>query len=422
MLNYKFNKKDRYICACTYGQDSMALLDMMQKEGVKPIVCSINYHKFSDSDSDIKSLGDYCRQKGLIFECLDVDKLPENLKLQEDENFKDWARRVRYDFFKEVYEKYGASALFLAHQQDDLIETYLLRKERKGSAAKHGLSPVSTIQGMMVVRPLLNYSKEDLHDYCMENHVPFNVSVEADLNESIRSNLRRDVISKMSEIDRDNIIEEMRLANDDRFRLVESVAHKINREAEEEELDIRALIALSKDAFASALVAFVQKAPEPINLTESDIANIRRLCLAPQSNMSLKLTEGIYLIKDYDVITMGHNLNELPYTYHLDAPGKLSTPEFDLDFSMGAEDRHITADDYPITIRTALPYDGYLVHGYMEPVRRLFSDWKMPVDLRSYWPIFINKDGKIIYVPRYRMKFREYHTSILNIHVKDEYR
>lgn len=422
MLNYKFNKKDRYVCACTYGQDSMALLDMMQKEGVKPIVCAINYHKFSNSDSDMAKLAEYCRERHLIFECLDTNNLPEMQKLQEDENWKDWARKVRYGFFKEVYEKYGASALFLAHQQDDLIETYLLRKQRQGSAAKHGLSPVSTIEGMMVVRPLLNYSKEDLHDYVVENHVPFNVSVEADMDESVRSTLRRDVISKMSEIERDQIIEEMKAANDQKFGLERSVATKINRETTEEELDIRALIALSKDAFASALVAFVQNAPEPINLTEADIANIRRLCLAPQPNMSIKLTEGIYLIKEYDVITMGHNLYDVPYTYTLDAPGKLSTPEFDLDFSMGAEDRHITADDYPLTIRTAMPYDGYLVHGYVEPVRRLFSDWKMPVDLRALWPIFINKDGKIIYVPRYRMKFREYHTSVLNIHVKDEYR
>jgi hypothetical protein len=40
--------------------------------------------------------------------------------------------------------------------------------------------------------------------------------------------------------------------------------------------------------------------------------------------------------------------------------------------------------------------------------------------LLHVWPVFLNKDGKIIYVPRYKKGFSEYHSSILNIHVKND--
>ena len=411
MLDYKFDNSSSYLVAGTFGSDSMALIDMMIKEGVKPIVCSINYHKFEGSDSDFASLKSYCEKNGLIFEGFDTDSLPEEEKYHQGD-FKEWARKLRYGFFKKIYDKYNASALFVAHQQDDLIETYLLQKQRKRRLAHYGLSPISTVNSMVVVRPLLNYSKSDLQEYDEENHVPFSASTSKMEDEHMKNSIRKDVISKMSEIDRENVLDEMRLANDETIGLQRSINHTIE---EGEELDIRALIALPEDGFVSAITKLVSSAPEKISLKAKDFSAIRAFCLAPQPNLSMKLNGSTYLIKEYDVITIGHHPDELPYSYVLEKPGKLDTPYFELDFSMGAEDRNITSDDYPITIRSVLPGDNYVVHGYLEPVRRLYSIWKMPIQIRYTWPVFINKDGKIIYVPRFRLVFRECHTSILKM-------
>ena len=41
MLDYKFDKNGTYLLSGTFGPDSMALLDMVQKEGIKPIVCCV---------------------------------------------------------------------------------------------------------------------------------------------------------------------------------------------------------------------------------------------------------------------------------------------------------------------------------------------------------------------------------------------
>ena len=418
MINYKLKKKATYLVACTYGSDSMALVDMVQKEGIKPIVVCINYHKFEEADNDYVRLAQYCGARGLVFEYLDANELPEGKRYEEGKNFKTWARTTRYAFFKEIYEKYHAAGLLLAHQQDDLLETYLLQKQRKRSSANYGISPVSTVDGMIIIRPLLAYTKQDLIEYDEENGVPYSVKKSSFEDTFIRSPIRQE-INAMSQIEREQLILEMEAANDEEKKLVSEFKTKIDSG---EELEIRPLIALPKDAFETALMEFVAQAPEDIILTPEDFDKIRKFCLSPKPNGSLHLGGNTYLIKEYDIITLGREFDELPYTYTLEAPGTLSTPDFDLDFSMGAEDRNIKPEDYPLTIRTALTHDTYVVHGYLESIHALYSMWKMPVRLRYIWPIFLNKDGKVVYVPRYRQNFSEYHSSVLKMHLKDSER
>ena len=416
MLDHRFDKNAIYLLSGTFGPDSQALLHMMMQEGIKPVVCCVNYHKFELSNDDFNHLRDYCQAQGLTFEGLDTDELPAEKQMREEEEFSEWARNIRYAFFKEVYQRYNAAALLIAHQQDDLLETYLLQIRGEIDAKRYGLAETTTIEGMIVIRPLLNFTHEDLIDYDRENRVPYSEANDSFQTEHTRSPVRREVAA-MSEIDRERVLAEMNARNSDSISLGTSIRKSFELE---DELEIRALIALPHDAFVTTLLKFVSRAANPVHLTAEKIAEIRKLCLAPQPNLSMKLAEDVYLIKEYDVLTIGHNFDSLPYTYSLEKPGVLNTPQFDLDFSMGAEDRGITADDYPITIRTALPSDTYAVHGFLYSVRSLFSNWSMPVKMRYIWPIFVNKNGKIIYVPRYRIKFREYHTSVLKLHLKVE--
>lgn len=416
MLDYKFDKDSAYIVACTYGPDSMALVDMLQKEGVRPIVAAVNYNKFRSSGEGFAALGEYCKQRGLTYEYLDCAALPEEEQYHEGQDFAAWARKIRYGFFHQVYDKYNAAALLLAHHQDDLIEAYINQKERKMSESKYDFSPVSTYEGMIIVRPLLDFSREDLLEYNDENHVPYSLEEDRFENDFTRSKLRKEVIAHLSEIERDQLIQEMKFHNDDQLKLVDEVEETISQG---EELDIRAVISLTASEFALVLTRFIQNVSAKVKITPAMLTKIRAFMLNEKLTDTFKIEEGLYLIKEYDHITIGQNFDELPYTYVLEAPGVLHTEQFDLDFSMGAEDRNIHESDYPITIRTAIPSDAYVCNYYLQPVRTLFSVWEMPVRLRYVWPVFVNKNGKIIYVPRYRVNFSEYHTSVLKIHLKE---
>ena len=63
--------------------------------------------------------------------------------------------------------------------------------------------------------------------------------------------------------------------------------------------------------------------------------------------------------------------------------------------------------DYPLTVRNATAKDTIMISGHPVEVRRLFIDWKMPMTMRKYWPVIINKKGEIIYIPRYQKDFQK---------------
>lgn len=416
MLDFKFDPKATYLIACTYGPDSMALLDMVQKKGGKPIVCCINYHLFATSNEDAASLADYCKKAGLEMEYLDCDTLPEESKQKEGTDFKLWARKIRYAFFQEQYAKHHASGLFVAHQQDDVIESYLMEKEGMEKSGGYALSPMQEVAGMMVIRPLLHFTHQDLLEYNEENHVPYSSNSEKAESEFIRSEIRKR-IARLNEVERAQILDEMIAKKSNLILLRNEIKQRID---DGEELEIRALLALPRDEFVATLASFVARADASIVLSAKDVEELRAFMLSPKPNGAYHLKGDAYLLKEYDIVLLGHNPSLLPYTYTLEKPGKLSTEQFDLDFSMGAEDRGITEADYPLTIRTALPQDSYVAHGYLQNVRKAYSMWKMPTAIREIWPVFINKDGKIIYVPRFAMDFREYHTSVLHLHLPEE--
>ena len=411
MKQFDFPKDRTYLVACTYGPDSMALLAMLLEAGYeKLVVCAVNYHKFDSANEEFASLGKYCAAKKVGFELLDTETLPEAEKHDGKSSFGEWARKTRYTFFRKMYDKYNADGLCLAHQQDDLLEAYLADKEKK-SKRKYGFTPIATKLGMIVYRPLLNLTHEDLLDYVKENRVPFSVRSEAVEELFTRSPIRAE-IARLNELERGELLEEMEAVNEGEIHISNAMRNAID---EGEELGIRELIALSPEEFKATLMHFVSHTNEDIDLTNDDIAAIREFMLSPQPNDSYRLKGETHLIKQYDIIWMGNSFDQVPYTYVLEKPGVMDNENFYLDFSMGAEDRGIHNEDYPLTIRTALPHDTYVVHGFLQYVLENFSAWRMPLKWRYVWPVFVNKEGKIIYVPRYRADFAEYHASIFRL-------
>ena len=412
MIDYPFKKRGTYLVSCNFAPDSMALVDMLLESGVRPIVCFVDYGN-GEFDDDIRGLGQYCLNNRLRLEVRKAPAVPEGT-----EDYSAWSRAVRYDFFKEIYDKYRASGLFLSQSQDDLLEAFMYQRDHKKPKNKHGMTTTVIIHGMIVVRPLLHLSRQDLIEYAEEHRLPCSKhAAEFELNHTKSEYFRE--INALSEIERDNMLREFQYRNDENIKMLADFKEKIE---DGEELDIRALIALPPDEFAATFNRVFSACDEDIEITEDLLKKIRAFCLSYAPNDALWLAGDTYLIKQYDIIMVGHRFDELPYTYVLEKPGVLDTPNFYLDFTGGAEDRGIKESDYPLTIRSALPYDTFVVHDFLESVHTLYSVWKMPLRLRYVWPVFVNKNGKVVYVPRYRRNFSEEHTSILKMKLKDDER
>lgn len=402
-LDKKLNKDQIYLLACSFGPDSMCLFDLLLKEKIKFVVCHVNYHKRAISNLEEKYLRELCKIKNIEICVLDTSNIPH------EGNFQEWAREVRYSFFNECGKKYNTSSLLVAHQQDDLFETYLMQKERNGFVNFYGLNEVSYIRGMNVIRPLLNYTKKELQDYDDLNNVPYSLDISNSSDDYRRNYIRHHDIVNLSKDDRKKLLDEIESLNKNIFK----EKQKIEPLLKDKYLYVEDLKKLSILDFQTCLYCYLSKQNLDISLSKAFVSELYKALFSNKSNISVHLKDDIYYFQEYGKILIKNRYKK--YSYIIEKKGKYEFDEFDIDFTNGGEDRNIHDSDYPLVIEPANKDDEYQINDYIVKVRRLFIDFKMPNHLREVWPVIKNKSGKIIYIPRYRDEYIDNHKSIFKI-------
>ena len=389
MLNLGKNKY--YLLACSFGPDSMALFDMLQKEGYKFAVAHVNYHLREESTDEEINLRNYCLTHGVgIY----VKSVTENLG---DSNLEKKCRDIRYNFFIDLVKQKGFDALLVAHQEDDLIETYLMQKQRKNLVNYFGIKEISYFTDVEIIRPLLKYRKGELMMYCKMFNVPYAIDKTNLEDHFLRNQIRHTVVEKMSREERTKILEEIDAENKELHRILDVVAQIKSNKIEEYNR-------LSDIEFLYAIVALGRKVKDDFIVSKEQGAELRKVLLSDKPNVSL-IVDGLRFLKEYDTLSIQEDVEQADYEFVLNEPGVLDTEYFFLDFTKDSSNRNVSLPDYPITIRNAKNDDLIEIQDFSKELRRMFIDWKMPVSLRNRWPVILNKDGKIIYVPRYLKDF-----------------
>ena len=389
MLN--LDKNQRYLLACSHGPDSMALLYMLKEEGYNFTVAHVNYHLREEADQEQAQLQRYCRNNNIPIYVYEVDEVLNASNLEEQ------CRVLRYSFFKELVSKYGFYAVLIAHNQDDVIETYLMQKRRQNLVEFYGIKENPIIFDIRIIRPLLNYTKAELLMFCSLNGVEYSIDKTNLEDVFLRNQIRHQIVEKMSKEERMKVLKEM---DEDNARLA-AINEKISALDSDKIEDYNRL---NDEEFLYALVALGRKYDPAFTISRNQGLEIRKALQSDKANITMDVS-GLSLVKSYDSFQFVYDQEVPDYAFVLEAPGKLNNEYFYLDFTGDTSNRHITLDDYPLTIRNARPEDEYRISNYVKQLRRLFIDWKMPVTLRKRWPVIVNKDGTIVYVPRYQKDF-----------------
>ena len=398
----KLDKSKKYVVACSFGPDSMALLDMMIKEKYQLVVAHVNYHKRKESDDEQKTLIEYCQKKGVGFFVLD------KRDLKHHGNFQEWARKLRYEFFKDALRVSQSDAVVVAHQEDDLIETYLMQSSKKSFVSYYGIEKETTLFGVKIVRPLLNYTKRELEKYDIDNNVPYSIDWTNLTDLYTRNKIRHEFVEKMTREERDKIRQKI---------------NELNREKRKENS-----VDLDKNTWD--LLEFLQQNPEILvlqisnnlqkrnlfkKLTIKSIESIKKSFESDHANVAQKLLENIHLVKSYSKVYLVDFDQFKQYEYRIEEPGLFTSEFVDFEFKENDVDRNISNKDFPLTIKPVSKAEIYQVSDYRCEVRRLFIDWKMPDFLRGWWPGIYDKNGKLLYIPRYREAYTDNHPSKLVI-------
>ena len=367
------------VVACSGGPDSMALLDQLNKQGKDIVVAHVNYKHRDTADRDEKIVKEYCKKYDIPVRVL--------YPVHEKGNFQAWARDVRYAFFEEVADEFDTKLLYVAHQMDDVIETYLFQKNRNMICDWYGLKEKSVRHGYQIVRPLLNFTKSELQQYCNDNGVSFGIDESNLTNHYTRNVIRHTQIEKMDRKEKEEWI--LKIQNENDF-------WQIKREDMEEFFknwnnDVDALLNqkeawlyLDTFLFHSLCHHFSRKYME-------------ELCAQLKGNVLIEIedhllerhNEKLYLMpKPQDVY---YTLNELEYKDY---------KEFSImNQGQTIESFSVEASDFPLVVRHVKVNDVISMRFGNKNVHRFFVDRKICKIYRKYWLVVENNAGKVIFVP-----------------------
>ena len=392
------DKKKKYVVACSFGPDSMALLDMMKKENYNLVVAHVNYHKRKESDFEEQSLKKYCELNNLKCFVLDTSSL------KVTGNFQEWARKVRYEFFKKVLLENKCDAVVVAHQEDDLIETYLMQKSKKSFVAYYGIEKETVLFGVRIIRPLLYFKKSDLEKYDIQNNVPYSVDWTNLTDLYTRNKYRHEIVEKLTDEERKETRKEIDGLN----------KNKENQNIADLQRNIWELpdfLRENPEVLVLQISNNLQKRNVFKKITKSSILGFQKSFQSSHANIAQKLIGTIYLVKSYSKVYLLDFSQFSDYEYVVDRPGDYEFEFVSFGFDENMKDRNLTCNDFPLKIRPVNSKEKYKVGDHYSEVRRLFIDWKMPHFLRGWWPGIYNKNGELVYIPRYRETYTDKHLS-----------
>lgn len=367
------------VVACSGGPDSMALLDQLNKQGKDIVVAHVNYKHRDTADRDEKIVKEYCKKYDIPVRVL--------YPVHEKGNFQAWARDVRYAFFEEVADEFDTKLLYVAHQMDDVIETYLFQKNRNMICDWYGLKEKSVRHGYQIVRPLLNFTKSELQQYCNDNGVSFGIDESNLTNHYTRNVIRHTQIEKMDRKEKEEWI--LKIQNENDF-------WQIKREGMEEFFknwnnDVDALLNqkeawlyLDTFLFHSLCHHFSRKYME-------------ELCAQLKGNVLIEIENHLLERHNNKLYFMPspkdlyYTLNELEYKDY---------KEYSImNQGQTIESFSVEASDFPLVVRRVKVNDVISMRFGNKNVHRFFVDRKICKIYRKYWLVVENNAGKVIFVP-----------------------
>ena len=403
------NNDDYVVVAVSGGPDSMSLLHLLLEVRKKidiNIVCAhVNHNMRKESEDEKVFVENYCKENNIYFEYMKINEYSFG-------NFHNEARNIRYNFFYDVLKKYNSSVLFTAHHGDDLIETILMRIVRGSSLKGYaGFSMITNYDNYKVVRPLIFYTKDDILKYNKLNNVPYVIDSSNNKDSYTRNRYRHYVLPFLKS--EDSNVHRKFLGFSKLLNEYESFLDKYvdssglcNSNSIDISLFIKKDEVVQRRVVENILKRIYEDNISIVNSTH--VESIMDLIRSSKPNLSIKLPNNIDVIKEYDRVSFIRlNLSKDNYDIVLDRDAILPNGktlcfvrEEDSDSNYVCR-LDSTSISLPLHVRNRRNGDKIYVkhlHG-SKKVKDIFIDEKIPISKRNEWPIVVDSNNVIIWIP-----------------------
>lgn len=338
-------------------------------------------------------------------------------------------RAARYAFLHAVSEQEDVDRIATAHHADDQAETVLFRILR-GTGVR-GLSGIPERRGE-VVRPLLEFWRQELESYLQETGVPYLTDPSNVDPRWTRALIRTRVLPALESAwdgpVRERLVQLARSARrTDRAMLVQA------RQALQRS-DLRAdgrgfrfvrsgLAGYHPAVQARALAALAERLN--VRLSRGGTRVAVEFITRGRSGASVDVGGGLELRREFDELRLGSSPDEAGFDegsvpFRIEAPGSgessvtLAGREFHVRWSRTSERTAGGFDEegedsyslqekdarWPIEVRGWMPGDRIRLKSGSRKLKRLFGDRRIPLSERSRIPVLSDAEGRVLWVWR----------------------
>ncbi len=418
------------------GADSGALLHYLHKYSLDHNIHIAAVHvnhgiRGEEADRDEKFCRDVCESLGveLFVDRFDVPSISK----AEGKGIEEVARNVRYRTFHRIIDEHEElKHVALAHHAEDNMETMIFNMLR-GSGTR-GLAGIPPVRGERVIRPLIYCTKSEIIGYCIANDIPYvNDTTNNDVDYT-RNYIRQEILPRLRNVNPSPEIAISQLCtllrNDDVY--IQGQAMRFVKEHGIDTSCDRKLLASQEPAISSRVIKYMyDRCAERlyghgrpyITLDFTHVRSVSRviwwggahsrislpqkICAAVEGDefffIGEEEYEGKYKYVPEFWIPLGEGLYDVP---ELDAKiliSRMPDTEFELKYKNVYKifiHKNLASDKINgnLYIRNRAAGDKIVSGGMTKLTKKLYCEYKIPLDVRNLLPVFCDCDG-IVWIP-----------------------
>lgn len=188
--NLPFLKEKKLLLAISGGIDSMVLASLLKQLNFDVSLAHCNFKlRGEESDVDQNFISNFASENSLklYVTAFDTNSFAQDNKV----SIQVAARQLRYIWFHQLLQENQLDYILTAHHLDDNLETFLINFTR--GTGLEGLTGIP-VQNEKVIRPLLNFSREEIITFASENSIEWREDSSNSSNKYLRNKLRHDIV------------------------------------------------------------------------------------------------------------------------------------------------------------------------------------------------------------------------------------
>ena len=188
--NFTFTSPLNIALGVSGGPDSLSLALMtkqwLDKKKGKLVCLTINHNLRPEAKNEALHTTKTLQKHNITHHILNWEGTDKTSNLQNQ------ARDARRHILTSWCQKNNFPYLFLAHTQDDLVETFFIRLFRgSGIRGLSSIKPISQYNKINIIRPLLSFKKIELQQYLTNHKVEWINDPSNNNNKFLRSKIRK---------------------------------------------------------------------------------------------------------------------------------------------------------------------------------------------------------------------------------------